>query len=85
MIELDRIMTRIHYRVARRQSARSQKMIYAHFGYLYGEHKMNMTFHEIQLEINRLEAKADRQERNAAQTRKLIESLKGLQAEKPKK
>jgi len=46
-----------------------------------------MTFHEIQLEINRLEQKADRQERTAAQTRKLITSLKELQTqgEKPKK
>lgn len=44
-----------------------------------------MTYHEVQLEINRLEAKAERQERTAAQTRKLIASLKALQNEEPKK
>jgi len=40
---------------------------------------MNMTYHEIQLEINRLESKAERQQRSADQTRKLITSLKELQ------
>lgn len=40
---------------------------------------MSMTFHEWQLEINRLEAKLERQKRSADQTAKLIESLKALQ------
>jgi len=38
-----------------------------------------MTYHEYQLEINRLEAKLDRQRKSADQTAKLIESLKQLQ------
>jgi len=46
-----------------------------------------MTFHEIQAEINRLEAKAERQERTAQNTRKLIASLRELQqnGDKPPK
>lgn len=45
-----------------------------------------LTFHEIQAEINRSEAKLLRQERAVAQTRKLIEGLKQLQeAGEPKK
>lgn len=40
----------------------------------------NMTYHELQLEINRQESKRDRQARSLAQTEKLIESLKALQA-----
>lgn len=39
----------------------------------------DLTFHELQLEINRLEAKEKRQEATLARTRKLIHSLKQLQ------
>jgi len=42
---------------------------------------MSMTFHEYQLEINRLEAKLERQQRTALQTTKLLESLRQLQAQ----
>lgn len=44
-----------------------------------------MTFHEYQLEINRLEAKAERQARALGNTTKLIESLKTLQMQGEKK
>lgn len=38
-----------------------------------------LTFHEYQLEINRLEAKAARQDTTLARTKKLLESLRDLQ------
>jgi len=41
---------------------------------------MSMTYHEYQLEINRLEAKLERQRKSAESTSRLIESLKQLQA-----
>lgn len=46
---------------------------------------MTMTFQEYQLEINRLEAKLERQARAHAQTAKLIQSLKALQQQGERK
>jgi len=40
---------------------------------------MSMTFHEIQMEINKAESKLIRQRRNVEQTEKLIAGLKELQ------
>lgn len=44
-----------------------------------------LTFHEIQMEINRAEAKLARQTRAAEQTQKLIAGLKELQERGDKK
>lgn len=43
------------------------------------ESQTMLTFHEVQLEINRAESKLQRQERAVEQTRKLIAGLKELQ------
>lgn len=46
---------------------------------------MSMTYHEYTLEINRLEAKQERQSRSLEQTTKLIASLKALRDQGEKK
>jgi len=44
-----------------------------------------LTFHEIQMELNRAESKLQRQTRAVEQTNKLIEGLKQLQQQAEKK
>jgi len=44
-----------------------------------------LTFHELQLEINRAQSKLQRQERAVEQTKKLIDGLNQLQQQGEKK
>jgi len=79
IIDLTRALNRIRFRVNRQMQSTYYRMLHAHFGYLHWENETMLTFHEIQLELNRQDAKLRRQEQAVAQTKKLIESLKQLQ------
>lgn len=45
-----------------------------------GKKDTGLSFHDFQMEINRLEAKEKRQSATLERTRRLIDSLKALQA-----